>query len=92
MVFTGSGAQRAQRRSRGAADCNQRRWRLNLGVGGHCSEFGRMRLRDREARFDGLSLGGAVGLDACQPTRRLGRGGQIDLGRRARCSLYTKYT
>jgi hypothetical protein len=51
-----------------------------------------MRLRDREARFDELSLGGAVGSDACQPTRRLGRGGQIDLGRRARCSLYTKYT
>jgi hypothetical protein len=25
-------------------------------------------------------LGGAVGSDAGQPTRRLGRGGQIDLG------------
>jgi hypothetical protein len=80
LVFAGSGAQRARRWGRGAADCNRRQRRLNLGVAGRCSEFRRMRPGDREAGIDGLSLGGAVGSDAGQPTRRLGRGGQIDLG------------
>jgi hypothetical protein len=51
-----------------------------------------MSLGDREVGFYGLGLGDAVGSDAGQPTWRLGRGGQIDLGRWARCSLYTKYT
>jgi hypothetical protein len=35
---------------------------------------------DREAGLGGLGLGDAVGSDAGQPTWRLGRGGQIDLG------------